>query len=76
MSQVPLRGLHATTLLSFTFHVDANGLLACLVKASIDEVMSIQTLASPGATRRPLLYQVLIPGQRHTQIAIPPSSHL
>ena len=38
--------------------------------------MPVQTLAVPGATPRPLLYQGSVPGQRPTQIAITPSSHL
>ena len=61
---------------SFTFHVDADGLLTCPIRASIEEVVPIHTLAVPEATPRPLLYQGAVPEQRPTQIAISPSSHL
>jgi hypothetical protein len=39
----------ATTPFASTFHVDADGLLACPTRASIKEVMLAQTLAVPGA---------------------------
>ena len=38
--------------------------------------MYVQTLAIPEGTPKPLLYQGVVPGQRPTQIAISPSSHL
>ena len=38
--------------------------------------MLAQTLAVPGATPGPMLYQGAVPGQRPTQIAKTPSSHL
>ena len=65
-----------TTPLSFTFYVDDNGLLTCLIQASIEKVMPVQTLEILGGTLRPLLYQGAVMGQRSTQIAISPSSHL
>ena len=41
-------------------HVDAHGPLTCQIRASIEEVMRVQTLAVPGATPRPLLYQGIV----------------
>ena len=65
-----------TTPTSYAFHVDADGPLTCPIRASIEEVMPVQTLAVPGATPKPLLFQDAIPRQHPTQIAISPSSHL
>ena len=67
---------HATNPLSSTFYINADGLIICLIWASIEEVMHVQTLAISGATPRPLLYQGAVPRQRPTQIAISLSSHL
>ena len=58
------------------FHLDADELLTCPIRASIDEVMPVQTLAVPGATPKPLLYQGVVPGQCLTQNVISLSSHL
>ena len=62
--------------LTFTFYVDAEGHLICLIKESIKEVMPLQTAAVSGATPSSLLFQSAVPGQRPTQIGIFPSSHL
>ena len=58
------------------FHVDADGPLNCYIRASIEDIMHVQTLGVPGAAPKPLLYQGIVPRQRPTQIAISPSSHL
>ena len=61
---------------SYTFHVDIDGLLTFPIRACIKEVMHVQTLAVLGAIPRPLLQSGVVMGQRPTQIAISPSSHL
>ena len=44
------------------FHVEADGHLTCLIWASIEEFMHVQTLEVSGATHRPLLFQGIVPG--------------
>jgi hypothetical protein len=47
---------HITNLLSSSSHVDVDGHLTCLIEASIEEVMPLETFAISGATSRPLLF--------------------
>ena len=66
---------HTTTPLSFTFHLDVVVFIGC-IWVFVKEIMFVQTLAVSRASLRPLLYVGIISGQRPTQIAKSPSSHL
>ena len=50
-----------TTSLSCTFHVDVDGILFSPIWTGIEEVMHAQTLAVPGATPMPLMFQDIVP---------------